>query len=403
MTLTIIADTVLTKTPLAGYPFRILGLLDGYSRQNINVQLFLCNRNFNNRKELSWLKDLGKNVQVFLISPEFFYRKSFLDKLLAERKSTIVQFENPELAVNSSNFIRKHFNKMVFVLDLHDLYYKRTGRSIDFNLTKKVLQLVDYTICFNQDDVRTISDDFGKVKSKVIYSPIFIDYKRYLFHGANLKTNNLLFMGNFYHQPNKKAAEFLINEVSPFLRTKLQDFHLHFLGVYPKRFLVKKSSFFTFHGFVKNRNRILKKIKLCLCPVFEGYGSRVKMLEYAAFGFPVLTTEKGMAGVENLKGLFLASKDNFAKSIIKILGSNQILSSAGQANRGCIKQFFNPSRVVPKLLAQITKKPKRIRLPQIKTVSQTYFPVWLKEKRHKRIVLKRNYIINEKGFETIKL
>jgi len=401
MTISIIADTVLKKTSSAGYPFRILGLLKGYFSNDVNVQLFLCNRNFTNTKEFFYLKELAKNTKIFLISPENFYSKRFLDKLLTEHGADIVQFENPEFVVNNAGFIQRNSKNQIFVLDLHDLYYKTSGKWQDYHLLAGALKLVDYVICLSREDKKMIENDFGKTRAKVLYSPLFIDCQQYKFYGPSLKANNLVFIGNFFHRPNLKAAEFLINKVCPTVKNKIKGFHINFLGLLPKQGLKGKSPFYVFHGFVKNRNSILRTTKLALAPIFDGYGSRVKLFEYAAFGLPVLATSKAFHGAENLKGIFLSDAQNFTNALIKLLADEEALLRAGIANRFSVEKYYNPVKVTKKLLSQIRKKSKGLELPKVKLSSKTYFPFWLREKRYQNNVLKHNYIISKNGVKII--
>jgi len=403
MTISIIVDTVLTETPMAGYPFRVLELVRGYSRKGVNVQLILCNRNFTSIKDLSWLGRLGHNVKTLLINPYYFYKKAFLNKLLSIYGADVIQFENPEFVLNSDRFIIENFDKTIFVLELHDLYYKLTDKNRMYNLFDKALRLVDYVVCFTKKDARILNKDFRKIKCKIFYSPIFIDYNNYPFYGPNLKGNNILFMGNLYHGPNMKTARFLKEKVCPFVGAKIRDFHIHFIGMCPKKFLREKSSSCTFYGFVKKRSQILRKIKLCVAPVFEGYGTRVKILEYASFGFPVLTTKKGVSGLEKLKGLFIADIARFTDKLVEILSQERLLLRAGLANRLSVRQNYDEFKIVSLLLSKITKKRKHKTQLQIRLSKRVYFPFWLKEGRCKKGILKGNYFINKNEIKKLKI
>lgn len=402
MTISIIADTVFSRTPRAGYPFRIFNLIKGYSCRVSKVQLFLCNRNFSRRRDLTWLGKICPKIQIFLINPSLFYKKSFLDNLLDRYSGNVVQFENPEFVINNSNFILQNINRKIFILELHNLYYKLNHSDREFKILRDALQLVDHTICFSKDDCKAVKHDFKVSADKIICSPIFVDYCDYKFYGPNLTKNEMLFMGNFYYKPNTDAATFLIKKICPVLKKNFSRFHLHLLGDYPSKFLPAKSTNWTFHGFLdkERQGHIFKNIKLCIAPLFGGYGSRVKMLEYAAWGFPILATKQAIAGTEKLQGVFIAQKNNFALELSKRLKQNKLLYQYGANNRKNVEKYYSIEKVIPELLSKITKKPLRKR--PVKCISsKIYFPSWLKEQRHSQKVLKGIYVIQRSKLQKI--
>ncbi|MDD3434574.1 MAG: glycosyltransferase [Candidatus Pacebacteria bacterium] len=376
--------------------------MKGYTRWASKVQLFLCNRNFSKTKDLLWLKTISPQIQIFLINPLLFYKKSFLDNLLNQYSGDIVQFENPEFAINNSQFILQNIHKKVFILELHNLYYKLNRSNTEFNILKNALQLTDYTICFSEDDCKIIKHDFELSADKIICSPIFVDCSDYKFYGSNITKNEILFMGNFCYKPNADAAIFLIKEVYPILRKNFLQFHLHFLGNYPPKFLPVKSNNWTFHGFLdtEKQSSILNNIKLCVAPLFGGYGSRVKMLEYATFGFPILATKQAMVGTEKLQGIFIAQKNNFAFELSKRLQQNTLLYQYGVINRKNVEKYYSIEKVIPELLFKITKKPLKNKPIQYVS-SKIYIPSWIKEQRHFKKVLKDVYVIEKNTIKKI--
>jgi hypothetical protein len=61
--------------------------------------------------------------------------------------------------------------------------------------------------------------------------------------------------------------------------------------------------------------------KICtvaLNPIFQGSGTSLKVLDYLANGLPVITTEFGMRGYEDLKSFVTLSDENsFAQKILE--------------------------------------------------------------------------------------
>jgi len=195
----------------------------------------------------------------------------------------------------------------------------------------------------------------------------------------------------------------LIKKILPDISKRVQDIHINFLGLMPPCLLESfkvKSSNYTFHGFVERHDIIFKKTTLGLAPIFDGYGSRVKLFEYAASGIPVLATPKAIQGAENLKGIFLANRSQFASQLNKILINKKCLIEAGKTNRYSIEKYYNLTKVVGDLLMHITKKQKSI-LPKITITEKIYLPIWLKEQRYEGNTLKNSYLITSNDIRIV--
>lgn len=75
-------------------------------------------------------------------------------------------------------------------------------------------------------------------------------------------------------------------------------------------------------GFVSERekNRLMSAASLALNPMLSGSGSNLKMLDYAANGLPVLSTEFGNRGIDFIEGesILIADQEDFASVIERL-------------------------------------------------------------------------------------
>ncbi len=119
----------------------------------------------------------------------------------------------------------------------------------------------------------------------------------------------VVFMGSG-HPPNAVAADFIVKTLAPALPGISFDIIGNCLpeGRYPAN--VKR------HGVVDDamKQQILRRANLALNPMAAGSGSNVKVLEYFAFGLPVLSTDFGMRGIQAKAGqdYLVAPLDEFA-------------------------------------------------------------------------------------------
>lgn len=135
-----------------------------------------------------------------------------------------------------------------------------------------------------------------------------------------------VFMGSG-HPPNVKAAEFIAFSLAPALPEVQFDIIGSCLPAarYPSN--VHR------HGVVDHATKvnILSQASIALNPMSEGSGSNVKVLEYFAYGLPVISTEFGMRGIraEAEQEYLRASLDDFAIALANVARDSRSLSNIG--------------------------------------------------------------------------
>lgn len=135
-------------------------------------------------------------------------------------------------------------------------------------------------------------------------------------HG--LGDHSVLFMGNHHYFPNRQAIEFLVRKVFPRVVEKLPDAQLLVAGSkevpYDEPWLLNLG--------VLPRDQlpvVLGAVQVSTAPIFSGSGTRLKILESMAAGVPVVSTTKGMEGLELQPGgqIFVADDaQGFAEHLI---------------------------------------------------------------------------------------
>lgn len=147
----------------------------------------------------------------------------------------------------------------------------------------------------------------------------------------------VVFMGSG-HPPNAVAADFIVKTLAPALPGISFDIIGNCLpeGHYPAN--VKR------HGVVDDamKQQILRRANLALNPMAAGSGSNVKVLEYFAFGLPVLSTDFGMRGIQAKAGqdYLVAPLDEFAQALHAAVGDKKILAFIAAAGKTLALQKY---------------------------------------------------------------
>jgi glycosyltransferase involved in cell wall biosynthesis len=109
-----------------------------------------------------------------------------------------------------------------------------------------------------------------------------------------------LFTGTFNYAPNQRAADFLIRKVFPDLSQAYLESRLVLVGSNPTPQMLAaagEDQRIIVTGRVPETISYLRHSSMMLVPLFEGGGTRFKILEAFAAGLPVVSTAKGAEGL----------------------------------------------------------------------------------------------------------
>jgi hypothetical protein len=116
----------------------------------------------------------------------------------------------------------------------------------------------------------------------------------------NLPEKYILFCGSYEYLPNKTAIDFLIKKIMPAINKKDKIFLL-LTGSSPNINLNNKMVI-NLNYIRKSQLKFLYNNAICLiAPIFEGYGTRIKILEALTLGVNIISTPKGIEGINYKK------------------------------------------------------------------------------------------------------
>jgi glycosyltransferase involved in cell wall biosynthesis len=195
------------------------------------------------------------------------------------------------------------------------------------------------------EDRRRFLDEYG-VGVPVHVVPNAIDRARYSTSRnrpkelLGLPGPFFLFTGAFHYAPNQKAADFLIRDLFPKLMQAYPEGRLLLAGVNPTpRMLAaaEQDRRIIVTGRVPDPIPYLQHASIMLVPLWEGGGTRFKIIEAFAANLPVVSTAKGAEGLgaEPGKHFLLAEEpDEFLLAIGEMLSDQdrrrRLVQSAGE-------------------------------------------------------------------------
>ncbi len=136
--------------------------------------------------------------------------------------------------------------------------------------------------------------------------------------------NNFITIGNFLHEPNWNAVQYLKEDIWPLIRKQLPEAELHVYGAYPSQKVQElhqpKQGFFI-KGRAEDAATVVKQARVCLAPLRFGAGIKGKLVEAMLCGTPSVTTDIGaeaMHGNLEWSGVIANMAEDIASAAIEL-------------------------------------------------------------------------------------
>ena len=166
----------------------------------------------------------------------------------------------------------------------------------------------------------------------------------------------VLYLGTYGYQPNCDAADRLIRQIWPLIREQMPEAQLLIAGKGPERIASFRSAprGVTFTGFVDDLGQLYAESRVVACPITVGSGTRLKLVEAASYGRPMVSTSVGAEGLdfEADREILLREDDaGFAEACVDLLRDEAACTRLGDAARAKMKACYG----APEITARITQ------------------------------------------------
>ena len=172
----------------------------------------------------------------------------------------------------------------------------------------------------------------------------------------------LLFLGAYWYQPNVQAADFLISEIWPHILRAVPSARLIIAGSRPEQIssYSKAAPGVEFTGFVDDLESLYARSRIVCCPILRGGGTRIKIIEAAAYGKPIAATRIGAEGLDMRDGHELLLRDDaksFAQACIQLLSDSALCERLGHAAYESVSRHYDRANImslIQKYLTEVT-------------------------------------------------
>ncbi len=230
------------------------------------------------------------------------------------RKPWVIDAHNVESLIWQRYFeVEKSWLKMRFIRG-------QWRKTVHFE--RKMFQRASHIIFVSEPDQAIAVAQFGCSASTVVDNGV--DTADYEFcERSHVDAPTFLFLGSLDWRPNVDAITWFLDDVWPAVRLRFPNARLDVVGRSPSLSLTKRISTepqCTVHANVPDVKPYLRRASAMVVPLRIGGGSRLKVLEAAASGVPVISTQVGIEGLEMDAGTHYILADTQLQMIASALG-----------------------------------------------------------------------------------
>ncbi|KAB1156833.1 glycosyltransferase family 4 protein [Flavobacterium luteum] len=293
---------------------------------------------------------------------------SSFDAFLKDLNPTIVLFDRFIVEEQFGWRVAENCPNALRILDTIDLHTLRLARQKASKERKKFqtsdlfsdtakreiasILRCDISLLISEIEIEILQKNF-KIDPKILYYLPFlvdtIDEKTIENFPKFHERKDFIFIGNFLHEPNWNAVQFLKESIWPFIHEQLPEVSLLIYGAYPSQKvfqLHKPDERFLVFGRADNAAEVVKKARIVLAPVRFGAGAKGKLIEAMQCGTPSIATTIGaesMHGNLPWNGIIADDAQDIAKAAIQLYQEEALWHEAQQNGIEIINQRYSKS------------------------------------------------------------
>lgn len=202
--------------------------------------------------------------------------------------------------------------------------------------------------------------------------PNGVDTEYFQPNGTQSKAPKLIFVGSLNWYPNVDAVRFLLQEVWPIAKKRQPELQLDIVGSAPPQSVLNLAAGLKdvrVHGFVDDVRPLIDAATLYVCPIRDGGGTKLKILDAFAMEKCVIAHPIACEGIDVTAGLNIQlaeSAESFADAIDSLASDPATRLTMGRAARCLVLEryaFSQIGRQLCELFELTAKRPRAVSGP----------------------------------------
>ncbi|KDN55777.1 glycosyltransferase [Flavobacterium seoulense] len=291
---------------------------------------------------------------------------SSFDSFIKELNPAVVLFDRFMIEEQFGWRVSENCPDALRILDTEDLHCLRLARQKAFKEKRefKVLDLLaeevakreiasilrcDLSLMISEYEIELLTTIFKIDAGLLYYLPLLLKREAIpeldKLHSFE-ERKDFVFIGNFLHEPNWNAVQYLKETIWPIIKKQFPEAVLNIYGAYPSQKVTQLHNVkegFLIQGRAENANEVVEKARVVLAPLRFGAGIKGKLLEAMQCGTPSVTTSIGnesMQGNLQWNGFVADHPDTFVEQAIQLYKEKEIWLQAQNNGVEIIKNRY---------------------------------------------------------------
>ena len=256
--------------------------------------------------------------------------------------------------VNESPAALNHHNIESHLLERRIPYETSRLRRLYFGLESRKLRHYEAAIAGDFDINLVVSRLDGQrlqaicpaATTAVVANGVDVEYFRRRTPLSEVERGHLIMVSGMNWFPNRDAVLLMADSVWPILAKTMPDARLTIVGASPPQpilDLAARDPRVTVTGFVDDVRPYMEKAQVYLCPMRDGGGTRLKILDALAMGVPIVATAMALEGIDVVAErdvLIADGPEEFANQIMRLVGDDRLCDQLRTNGRAFVEQHF---------------------------------------------------------------
>ncbi len=293
--------------------------------------------------EVSWLRSTEMAQKLRMVLQKVAFDVVHFDTLgLAQYRSFV---KTPGTVLNhhdvqSALMVQRAKNETNLLLRR---YWQREANNLHQCERKWCPQFEENLVC-SEDEGKILAGSDSSIRTRVVPNGVDTEY---FTPRPDPGSMTLLFCGSLDMYPNREAMRYFFDAIWPRLISWKNNIEIYVVGRMPPDWLKKistKDNRVRVMGFVEDVRPYFEMATLFVCPIGDGGGTRLKILDSLAMGAPVVSTSFASSGLclKHRKNILLAdTPDAFAECIKEALSSVRLRKSLSIAGVDIVNKIYS--------------------------------------------------------------